>query len=243
MDRPFLTARWEDLALLTWRIDAGLLHAYLPPGLEPDRLPDDPPGTAYVSFVAFRFVDTAVKGIKVPLHTDFPEVNLRFYVRTTDDDEPRRGVAFIAELVPKAAITAVANVLYHEHYRTVPMSVTVQDQGGTHRRMTTTIELGERTHTMSLLGQRPPERPPSDSVEHFFKEHSWGFGNDGSGGRVTYRVDHPVWDVYPVDPEDLTLDVDFHELYGPPWACLDQSPPTHIAYAVGSEIAVYPRED
>ncbi len=243
MDRPFLTARWEDLALVTWRIEADLLRAYLPAGLEADRLPDDPPGTAYISLVAFRFLDTEVKGIAVPLHRDFPEVNLRVYVRTTDDDPPRRGVAFIAELVPKPFIAAVANVLYHEHYRSVPMDVTAHDVGDDIRELSMRIDVGERVHTMSLRGRRPPVRPAEDSVEHFFKEHTWGFGRDGDGGRVVYRVDHPVWDVYPVAPADLQLDVDFGELYGAPWQCLNGRPPAFVAFAVGSPIAVYPREE
>lgn len=242
VERPFLTARWEDLALVTWRIDADVLRAYLPEGLEPDRLPDDPPGTAYISLVAFRFVDTRVLGVAIPFHRNFPEVNLRVYVRTTDDAVPRRGVAFVAELVPKAFISAVANVMYHEHYRTVPMEVAAQDMGEDRRRLHMRIDVGERVHTMTMLGRRPSVRPAADSLEHFFKEHSWGFGRDASGDRVIYRVEHPIWDVYPVDAEDLTLDVHFGELYGAPWQCLDGLPVAHVAYAVGSEIAVFPRE-
>lgn len=242
MARPFLTARWEDLVLLTWRIDAALLRARLAEGLEPDRLPDDPPDTAYVSLVAFRFIDTVVKGVSVPLHRDFPEVNLRVYVRTADEPEPRRGVAFIAELVPKPFIAAVANVLYHEHYRAVRMDVTAKDVESDRRRLEMSIDVGERVHTMALEGRRPTVRPPSDSVEHFFKEHTWGFGRSGDGSRVVYRVDHPVWDVYPVDRADLELDVAFGELYGEPWGCLDGRPPDHVAFAVGSEVQVHPRE-
>ena len=39
---PFLTARWEDLLLLTYRIPAAFLTSYLPRGLEADRMADDP---------------------------------------------------------------------------------------------------------------------------------------------------------------------------------------------------------
>ena len=243
MERAFLTARWEDLVVLTWRVDAELLRRYLPAGVEPDRQDGDPEGTAYVSLVAFRFLDTVVKGIPIPLHRDFPEVNLRIYVRTTDEETPRRGVAFIAEFVPKPAIAAVANVVYHEHYRVAPMEVVAKNTEPKLRRLTMKIEMGEREHTMSLLGRRTPVRPPEDSTAHFFKEHEWGFGRDGNGDRVIYRVHHPVWDVYPVVPHSLKLDVGFEELYGEPWGCLDGRAPDHVAYAVGSEISVFDRED
>lgn len=237
---PFLTARWLDLALVTWQIPAELLRTTLPAGVEPDRLPDDPEGVAYVSFVAFRFLDTRVKGIAVPLHTDFPEVNLRAYVRERGG-AGRRGVAFIAELVPKPAIAMVANLLYHEHYRAVPMDVAVRDDGE-HHAIDVRIELGERTHAMSLTGASATEVPPADSLEHFFKEHEWGFGSDGDGGVVIYRVHHPIWPVYPTSLDRLELAVDFGELYGEPWSVLDRTAPRHVAFAVGSEIAVYPRE-
>ncbi|MBK8234229.1 MAG: DUF2071 domain-containing protein [Deltaproteobacteria bacterium] len=235
----FLTARWEDLALVTWRVPAAMLLSYLPPGLEPDRLPDDPDDVAYVSFVAFRFLDTKVKGIAVPLHTDFPEVNLRAYVRERDGG--RRGVTFIAELVPKHAIAMVANLVYHEHYRTVPMHCEVVDELDV-RRLHMRIELGGRSHALSIEGDRATIVPPPDSREAFFKEHEWGFGRDGRGELVVYRVHHPIWAVYPTDASRLSLAVDFAELYGEPWGYLDQVPPYHVAYAVGSEIAVYPRD-
>lgn len=237
---PFLTARWTDLALVTWQIPAEILRPHLPPGLEPDRRPADPEGIAYVSFVAFRFLDTKVKGIAVPLHTDFPEVNLRAYVRETAG-ERRRGVTFIAELVPKPAIAVIANLLYHEHYRAVPMRCTVDDDDEVHR-MHIAIELGERTHAMTIVGRRETVMPPADSTEHFFKEHEWGFGRDGDGELVVYRVHHPQWEVYPTSLDRLELVVDFAELYGDPWGVLDRMAPCHVTFAVGSDIAVYGRE-
>lgn len=241
MTKPFLTARWVDLGLVTYRVAADLLRPWIPTGLEPDSMAGDPPDTAYVSLVAFRFLETKVRGVAVPLHTDFPEINLRAYVRETAGQR-RRGVIFIAELVPRLAIATIANLLYHEHYRAVPMSVDACDDGDGRRTLTCRIDLAERTHAMTLTGRTPSIVPTEDSVEHFFKEHTWGFGRDPGGSAVTYRVEHPVWAVYPTGATDLRLDFDFGELYGSPWDVLDQLDPLHVAYAVGSEIAVYPRE-
>ncbi|HTG49386.1 MAG TPA: DUF2071 domain-containing protein, partial [Gemmatimonadales bacterium] len=72
------------------------LAPHLPPGLALDRWE----GHAFVSLVAFDFLDTRVGGIPWPGFTAFPEVNLRFYVREGD----RRGVVFIAELVPSRMV-------------------------------------------------------------------------------------------------------------------------------------------
>jgi hypothetical protein len=242
MGSPFLTAQWLDLALVTYRIDADLVTGLLARGLEPDRRPDDPPGTAYVSLVAFRFVDTRVKGIPIPLHRDFPEVNLRVYVRTTDEPTPRRGVAFIAELVPRAAISTIANVLYHEHYRTVDMSIDARDTDDGYRHMLCEVDFGERIHRLSIRGRTPPVEVPADSPEHFFKEHTWGFGSSPDGARVSYQVQHPVWRVFELEPGGLSLDWHFGELYGQPWQALDALEPAHVAFAEGSAIAVHPRD-
>ena len=236
---PFLTARWEDLILVTYRIPADLLTSRIPPGLEAERLPDDPPGTAYISLVAFRFLDTKVKGLPVPLHRDFPEVNLRVYVRTIREPK-RRGVLFISELVPKPAITMIANLVYHEHYRTVPMETQIDNIGDAKRRHVLSIELGERTHKIACTGRLPATSVAADGLEDFFKEHTWGFGRDDEGGLVTYRVDHPVWNVF--EAPELDLDVNFHELYGDPWSILDGAEPFHVMFAEGSEITVFDRE-
>lgn len=237
---PFLTARWVDLALVTYRIPAETLRPHLAPGLEPDRLEGDGDDVAYVSLVGFRFLDTRVRGVAVPLHTDFPEINLRAYVRERAGG--RRGVTFIAELVPKPAIAVVANLLYHEHYRAVPMTMEAWDGTGGARRVEYGVRLADRDHRIALVGRRPTEQPSRFSLEHFFKEHEWGFGQDGDGELVVYRVHHPIWEVYPTGPDDLELDWGFGEIYGAPWDLLDRRRPFHVALAAGSEIAVFARE-
>ena len=105
--RVFLTGEWRYLALLNWRVDPGLLEPLVPRGTTLDRWQ----GATYVSLVGFLFRDTRVLGVPVPLHRDFEEVNLRFYVRREVDGEVRRGVTFIKEIVPRRAIAGSATPL------------------------------------------------------------------------------------------------------------------------------------
>src|SRR5205085_8441030 len=112
-EKVFLTARWENLIIITYKIDPALLIPHIPSGLEPDTID----GSAFVSLAAFNFADTKVKGIKVPFNVNFPEINLRFYVKNKD----KRGVVFIREFVPKIFIPLVANTFYNENYRCIPM--------------------------------------------------------------------------------------------------------------------------
>src|SRR6185436_6168258 len=120
MPRPaFLTAEWRKLTMANYAIDSKLLAPLLPYKTELDLWNN----TCYVSLVGFMFLNTRLKGIRIPFHSDFEEVNLRFYVRYKDEikNEWKRGVVFIKEIVPKPALTFVANSIYKEHYQTMPM--------------------------------------------------------------------------------------------------------------------------
>src|SRR5579875_2618177 len=116
MPSPFLTAEWRHLIMAQYEVPAATLAPYLPSGVELDLFR----GACYVSLVGFLFDRVRIKGIAIPFHTRFEEVNLRFYVRRTGPDgASRRGVVFIREFVPRAAITLVANALYQEPYATL----------------------------------------------------------------------------------------------------------------------------
>jgi uncharacterized protein YqjF (DUF2071 family) len=112
--RDVLTATWANLSVITYAVDEERLRAVLPPGCVPD-LRD---GRAFASLVAFDFLGTRVMGISWPGHRNFPEINLRFYVRHGE----RRGVCFLREFVPRRVVATMARLLYNEPYRAATMS-------------------------------------------------------------------------------------------------------------------------
>jgi len=220
-DRPFLTARWLDLLLVTWQVPDALLEPRLPPGLTLDRFD----GSALVSLVAFDFRDTCVWGVRWPGLTNFPELNLRFYVRLGDE----RGVVFIREYVPSALLAATARILYNEPYRAVPY----EKRGASHA-----LSVAGREHRIGWERSGELFVPPPDTPAHFLKEHAHGFGMTRKGKLQRYRVDHPVWRIWPeVVPQ---LGVDTGALYGTEWAFLAETPPWKIVAAEGSAVSVFP---
>jgi uncharacterized protein YqjF (DUF2071 family) len=228
--RAFLSARWERLCLVTYAVDS----ARLEPLLHPDLQLDMRDGRAFLSLVAFDFLETRVLGIPWPGYRNFPEINLRFYVRHGE----QRGVVFIQEYVPKRLIAWIARGLYNEPYLAAPMCSTwTESENGAEIRHELTQ--GGRDHTLRMKLGSQQSTPPEDSTAHFFKEHSWGFGQSRGGKLLQYRVWHPVWETRPV--ESLQLDWDFGSVYGPEWADLAQTEPFHLAFALGSEIHVYPK--
>jgi uncharacterized protein len=227
--KTFLTATWSHLLNLSFAVPDALLLPLLPPELELDRWE----GQAYVSLVAFDFLHTRVRGIKVPFHVNFPEVNLRFYVH----HKGQRGVVFIREFVPKHCIALIAHRIYNEPYLAFPMeSQHTQAEDGS---LTLTHQIWKDKDELLLKARisGPEQLPGPDTAAHFFKEHELGFGRDKKGETLCYRVEHPLWATRDLQIEELALD--FGKFYGPEWALLNGRTPEHALYCVGSPIKVF----
>ncbi|RYG04007.1 MAG: DUF2071 domain-containing protein, partial [Chitinophagaceae bacterium] len=83
----FLQAEWRKLIMANYVVNPELLRKYLPYKTELDLWE----GNCFVSLVGFMFLNTTVKGFKIPFHINFEEVNLRFYVRHKSNGEWKRG--------------------------------------------------------------------------------------------------------------------------------------------------------
>jgi uncharacterized protein YqjF (DUF2071 family) len=108
--------------LLSFEVEPRLLDPFVPKGVELDEWR----GCTFFSLIGFRFLETRLLGCPIPFHGDFPEVNLRFYVRRHTPEGVRRGVVFLQEMVPKRAVATIARHLYGENYARVPMTQTVE---------------------------------------------------------------------------------------------------------------------
>lgn len=230
MARPFLICKWRNLFLATYAVPPQLLESRLPHGLELDMRS----GSAFVSLVAFQFLNSRVLGVPLFGYRDFPELNLRFYVRHGDE----RGVVFVREIVNQRLIAWSARALYHEPYRVAPLTCHCHEEENA-RTMEYRLTWGGREHLLKVCGRKPAYLPDAASDEYFFKEHRWGFGRTRSGQTVRYEVAHPLWEVFPV--ESYRIDMDWSEVYGPEWKMLNGATPLSTVFAVGSEVAVYPK--
>lgn len=228
--RAFLTARWVNLGILTYAIEPRQLLHCLPPGCELDVRD----GSAFVSLVAFDFSDTRVLGRRWPGHVNFPEINLRFYVR----HEGRRGVCFIREFVPRRMIAILARLFYNEPYRAAVMTSKTMQAGDS---LAIEHELNDRgaRGTLRVRGRKPAKLAGAETIEHFFKEHDWGFGRTRRGKLLEYRVSHPAWETLAEPVAELNWP--WGQLYGPRWEFLAGQEPMSVILALGSAVSVFPR--
>jgi uncharacterized protein YqjF (DUF2071 family) len=228
----FLTAAWRKLIMAQYSIDPAVLAPSLPPGLELDLYE----GRCFVSLVGFLFDRVRLKGIPIPFHTRFEEVNLRFYVRRPmPDGTHRRGVVFLSEIVPLPAITLTARALYGEAYSTASTRSTwQQDDSGLSIRYEWKHR-GQWQHVQVEAGARAGTIA-AGSMEEFITEHYWGYTRRRFGGTGEYGVAHPRWQTYPVLA--TSVQADFGSLYGPAFAGLTKRDPDHVLLAEGSAIAI-----
>jgi len=218
--------------MANYKVPADILHKYLPYKTEIDLWND----ICYVSLVGFMFLNVKVKGVRIPLHTDFEEVNLRFYVRHRDEktNEWKRGVVFIKEIVPKPAIVFVANTIYKENYETMKME---------HEWRIYDNKLGisyswkkEDWYNIKVISESSDKSIQPGSEEEFITEHYWGYTKTGDKKTSEYGVEHPRWNQYAV--LNYEINADFGKLYGSEFSFLSKEKPVSVILAEGSEIKV-----
>lgn len=232
MSLRFLTAQWRSLAMLNYAVDPAILQPFVPRGTELDTWE----GETFVSIVGFLFCQTRVLRAAIPMHRNFEEVNLRFYVRRKAAHGWRRGVTFLREIVPRPAIALVANTLYNERYIALPMrhSVSLKAPVG-HAEYGWLFQ--QRWNTLRIETANDWQLLQNNSLEEFITEHYWGYAAARDGGCTEYRVAHPRWRVRPVTK--ARFDCDVRTLYGAAFAPFLETAPASAFIAEGSRVAVY----
>ncbi|KPM48484.1 YqjF family protein [Jiulongibacter sediminis] len=227
----FLKAEWRKLAIANYQVEPEMLAKYLPFGTELDFWE----GKCFVSLVGFVFVNTKLLGVKIPFHVHFEEVNLRFYVKRWDGVSWKRGVVFVKEIVPKPALTFVANAIYKENYETSKMKH-MWSRDKENLSVCYEWQKDSKWNKFCVSGSTDLVNIASGSETEFITEHYWGYAKASEGQTVEYEVTHPRWNVYEVN--DYNIAVDFGLVYGAEWSFLSNSEPVSVMLAEGSEITV-----
>ena len=217
--------------MVNYEIDPGLLIPYLPNAVELDNYH----GKTLVSLVGFLFKQTKVFGVKWPLHTNFEEVNLRFYVKHFDGNKWKRGVVFISEIVPSPIIAIMANKLYREPYSAKPMSHDIKVNGD---EMAATYNWKHKSkwNSLTVTADTLLHDIKPESEEHFIFEHYWGYNKYNDKTTIEYGVEHETWQVNKV--KSWKLDSDIAGLYGNAFVSALSIPPSSVFLAKGSDVLI-----
>lgn len=217
--------------MANFAIHKKILEPYCPPFTEIDEWN----GRCYVSLVGFLFQDTCVRGLKFPWHSNFEEVNLRFYVRYRVNSDWRRGVVFIKELVPRPMITFIANTLYSENYETRSMDHSFTEENDS-LHVQYRWKMNSGWNFLKAATSLAKQSIQEGSEEEFITEHYWGYTKVNSRKTSSYEVRHPKWSIHPV--KSFAYQCSIRELYGAQFVDTLQQAPTSVFLADGSEISV-----
>ena len=232
MKSHFLSAAWNNLIMANYEIPPATLDQLVPKGVKLDFFQDK----TYVSLIGFLFLNTRILGLSIPYHTNFEEVNLRFYVRYHDSGQIKRGVSFIKEFVPRRAISIVANNIYSEKYEAVKMKHFHHEEENC---LSTGYEWKKANSWYKLHCTVEKQSHPlrGGSMEEFIAEHYWGFTKVNDKKTTAYEVYHPKWEIFPVNEYSITCD--FGICFGEKFALLNKKEPSNVFMARGSKVKIF----
>ena len=228
----FLKANWENIIMANYEIDPTILKPYLPKGVEFDLYN----GKCYISLVGFMFKNTKLFDVPIPFFGTFEEINLRFYVVSKEGDELKRGVVFINETIPYRLVAWIANKLYKEHYTVVPTKhQLIKTSESNHIQFEWLLQ--KKWNSIAVDFDSKTESMKTDSLEKFIYEHYYGYTKINEHQTEEYQLRHPSWKTHKIN--DYNIDCDFEVMYGKSFSILNQTKPTAVFIAKGSDVAIY----
>lgn len=221
--------------MFNYLVDPEILKPFVPAGTRLDLWNNK----CFISVVGFYFTNTRLKGIRIPFHVHFEEVNLRFYVKRAVGEEERRGVVFIKEIVSKPLLVLVANWVYKENYGRHPMRYS-WNLGSDQQTIEYAWHCKGKWNSIQVEAETRPVDISVGSEAEFITEHYWGYARKNAQSTVEYEVTHPRWQQYPV--VQAHIDVDFASTYGEGFGFLSAQQAHSVFLAEGSSITVEPAE-
>lgn len=231
MSGVFLSAGWKNLLMANYITEPKLLKPFVPAHTELDEFN----GNYFLSLVGFLFENTKLRGLSVPFHRQFEEVNLRFYVRYRENFKWKRGVVFLKEIVPRKMITMVANTFYRENYATHRMKHNWQQMEDC-LKVEYHWKTGGEWNYLKAIAENQSRPVIAGSEEEFITEHYWGYTHIRKDCTGTYEVRHPKWNIHKVLSYDILCNAEI--LYGKDFVDPLSQPPHSVFLAEGSSVQV-----
>jgi uncharacterized protein YqjF (DUF2071 family) len=215
--RPWLmTQTWHDLLFAHWRVEPAALAGIVPPQFPLDLFG----GEAWVGVVPFRMTNVAPRGVpSLPWISEFPELNLRTYVRVGD----RPGIYFFSLDAGSVVAVRAARTLLNLPYYAASMRVTRSAdrvEYASARQADPSVVL---TGTYGPTGAAAPPAP--GSLDHFLTERYCLYHLDRRGAPYRLDIHHPPW---PLQPAQAEL---FRNTLGAPVGLTLPEPPALLHFA------------
>lgn len=222
-----MSQRWLDLLFAHWPVPVNALRDQIPADLAIDTFD----GQAWLGVVPFRMEAVRPRGIpSVPGISDFPELNLRTYVRHND----KPGVWFFSLDAGHPLAVRVARSLFHLPYFDARMRCAPAGRYIRYR--------SQRTHKNAHPAHLQALYAPSGgrfsaapgSLEHWLTERYCLYTANGRGQLYRGEIHHAPWPLQPAEAE-----FQLNTLASPLGLKLSD-PPATLHFARSLDVVVWP---
>jgi len=194
-DRPWvMTQTWHDLLFAHWPVDREQIRPLVPAAFELDLFN----GGAWIGIVPFHMTNVAPRGVPaLPWVSEFPELNVRTYVRVGD----RPGVYFFSLDAASVLAVQAARTLLNLPYHYAAMTVSRTANGVEYHSSRQSDPTAEFSATYEPSGSA--FAAAEGSVEYFLTERYCLYHLDHQGTPYRLEIHHPPWPLQPANAELL----------------------------------------
>ena len=177
---------WEDLLFEHWRVPPELLRPLIPAGLELETFD----GSAWIAVVPFRMTGVRPRATPaLPWLSDFPELNVRTYVRAGG----KAGVWFFSLDADQPVAVAAARRLFHLGYRWAEMSCESVGEAIAYRSRRRRAAEGQAEYRANYWPLPAAVPTPRGSLGDFLVNRFCLYAADRRGRLYRGEIDHPPW--------------------------------------------------
>ena len=183
-DRPWvMTQSWHDLLFAHWKVDLRQLRSRVPSPFELDLFGGD----AWLGVVPFYMTNVSPRGMpSLPWVSEFPELNVRTYVRVAD----KPGVYFFSLDAASALAVQTARTLLNLPYHTATM-MRLKTPRGVEYHSSRGGAAAQFDATYAPVS--PAFVPTAGSLEHFLTERYCLYHVDHRGTPYRLDIHHRPW--------------------------------------------------
>lgn len=197
-----MTQSWHDLLFAHWPVAVDALRELLPPGLELDVFDH----RAWLGIIPFHMTNVAPRGVpSLPWVSEFPELNVRTYVRVGD----KPGIYFFSLDAGNPVAVMVARTMFHLPYFSAVMDVEHRDgfvYYNSRRTGSADVAAGVSRKSCAQFTARyrpvgPVQEPQPGTLDYFLTERYCLYTLDASFHLQRLDIHHLPWPLQPAEAD------------------------------------------
>ena len=230
--KPLMKVAIQEVVAVNFLVPPDILKKHIPKGLELDYFG----GETYVSLNCMVVRKLGLMGI--PLAPSCSYLNLRFYVRRTDDPLRRRGSCSIRNYVSSSTAAWLLGSRLEGSFE--KMKIKNQNSGFLAKTSIPEAQyqwkVGDHWNKLRTRGRSPVKNTGLKTNIGFILDHA-NIYKTIKGKTHEFQVQHPQWRIWSVAQANFTCDVE--RLFGKPFVKPLARRPSSVFISPGSDVTFF----